>query len=540
VLPDAGAAVSALIIPFLSHSVEQLGLFSELCKQLNWNLHAATRSEQRKSDSGVVMPNQHKGEPREIVAAYLHNTPFKELLYTRIPFTITDRHRYEHMHVVGGSGHGKTQLLQRLILHDLGREHPPALVIIDSQGEMLQKIQRLKLFASGEALSDRIIIIDPEDVQHAPALNMFDMKPERLDRYSQAINEQIEASIIEMFNYVFGSLAAELTSRQNTTFAFVTKLVLSIKGATIHTLRELFEDPASSIDASPFRDHIRNLDATSQAYFEHQFFTRNYSQTRQQIARRLYSVLQVPAFERMFASKTNRLDMFEALQRGSIILINTSKALLKTEASALFGRYMIARVIAAAFERIALPEANRNPAFLVVDEAADYFDDNLETLLSQARKYNVGVLFAHPHLDQLTPSLRAAVAANTSIKLAGGVSDRDARALAANMRTTSEFIGSMRKHARSTEFACFVRNYTDCAVRLQIPFGSLERSPGMSAEQHAMMIQRNRELFQEPTDRNRLGYLYNGLDGRSDGQIGIAKTSAKNPDDAPTEGAKGW
>jgi hypothetical protein len=75
VLPDAGAAVSALIIPFLSHSVEQLGLFSELCKQLNWNLHAATRSEQRKSDSGVVMPNQHKGEPREIVAPYLHNTP---------------------------------------------------------------------------------------------------------------------------------------------------------------------------------------------------------------------------------------------------------------------------------------------------------------------------------------------------------------------------------------------------------------------------------------------------------------------------------
>jgi hypothetical protein len=42
VLPDAGAAVSALIIPFLSQSVEQLGLFSQLRKQLDWNLHAAT------------------------------------------------------------------------------------------------------------------------------------------------------------------------------------------------------------------------------------------------------------------------------------------------------------------------------------------------------------------------------------------------------------------------------------------------------------------------------------------------------------------
>ena len=95
-------------------------------------------------------------------------------------------------------------------------------------------------------------IIDPEDVEYPPALNMFDLKAARLGTYSQAIKEQIEASTIETFNYVFGALAAELTSRQNTTFAFVTRLMLSIPNATIHTLRELFEDGAASIEASPF------------------------------------------------------------------------------------------------------------------------------------------------------------------------------------------------------------------------------------------------------------------------------------------------
>jgi hypothetical protein len=157
--------------------------------------------------------------------------------------------------------------------------------------------------------------------------------------------------------------------------------------------------------------------------------------------------------------------------------------------------YMIARVITAAFERIALPTGERNPAFLVVDEAAEYFDENLETMLSQARKFNVGVLFAHQHLDQLTPALRAAVAANTSIKLAGGVSDKDARALAPDMRTTSEFIAEMRKLAHSTEFACFVRNSTGSAVRLQIPFGALEKAPRMSPEQHAQLITRNHQRY---------------------------------------------
>ena len=109
---------------------------------------------------------------------------------------------------------------------------------------------------------------------------------------------------------------------------------------------------------SPFAEHIRKLDPTSQAYFENQFFTKTYSQTKQQIARRLYSVLQVPAFDRMFSSKTNRLDMFEAMQTGKVVLINTSKALLKTDASALFGRYMIARVIAAASSASPFPRAS--------------------------------------------------------------------------------------------------------------------------------------------------------------------------------------
>jgi hypothetical protein len=164
---------------------------------------------------------------------------------------------------------------------------------------------------------------------------------------------------------------------------------------------------------------------------------------------------------------------------------------------------MIARVISAAFERIALPAGKRNPAFLIVDEAAEYFDENLETLRSQARKFNVGVLFAHQHLDQLSSDLRASVAANTSIKLAGGVSDKDARALASDMRTSADFISGMAKHTRSTEFACYVRNYTASAVRLTIPFGALEAAPTMSAGEEANLVVRNRERYAANRDEPR-------------------------------------
>jgi hypothetical protein len=112
-------------------------------------------------------------------------------------------------------------------------------------------------------------------------------------------------------------------------------------------------------------------------------------------------------------------------------------------------------------------------------------------------------VFAHQHLDQLTPSLRASVAANTSIKFAGGISDKDARALASDMRTTPDFIADMAKRARSTQFACYVRNTTTNAVRLEIPFGTLEGADAMTAAQHDHVVAVNRQRYAVSRDTPR-------------------------------------
>ena len=105
----------------------------------------------------------------------------------------------------------------------------------------------------------------------------------------------------------------------------------------------------------------------------------------------------------MFSHPKNAFDMKAAFDSGKVVLINTAKDVLKAEASAIFGRYMIALAMQAALERAADPEASRRPAFLYIDEAADYFDQNIDTLLIQARKYKVGItrgkgreLPAHP------------------------------------------------------------------------------------------------------------------------------------------------
>jgi hypothetical protein len=109
----------------------------------------------------------------------------------------------------GGAGHGKTQTLQHLIAADLSSPDPPSLIIIDSHGDMLSAIQRLDVFDPDRGrLTDRLIIVDPEDVEHPPALNMFDMGSQRLTAYTPAQREQVEAATIELYDYIFRALSA--------------------------------------------------------------------------------------------------------------------------------------------------------------------------------------------------------------------------------------------------------------------------------------------------------------------------------------------
>lgn len=81
----------------------------------------------------LVTPIDYKGD--NVVEAYLHDMPLKQLFDCTLPFDFDAKSRMEHFHLCGGSGSGKTQLIQSLILKDLQSEDPPALIIIDSQQE---------------------------------------------------------------------------------------------------------------------------------------------------------------------------------------------------------------------------------------------------------------------------------------------------------------------------------------------------------------------------------------------------------------------
>lgn len=477
---EAGSVIERVIATCFDEEVERYGVFPRLRRRLDANLIAASggnpadprgfaRAPKQPSKSDII-------DRQELVNAYLGGTPLMHLFEDSLPFTIPTRTRFEHQHIIAGSGHGKTQTLQYLIAHDLKavEQGDASIVVLDSQGDLIKAISQLKVFAPGEPLHERICIIDPTDVEYPVSLNLFDVGIERLKNYPLLERERLTNSILELYDFVLGSLlAAEMTQKQNVIFRYVTRLMLHIPDATIHTLRELME-PGSE---KKFAQHIAKLSGTARQFFETEFSSREFNDTKKQVLRRLWGILENQTFERMFSHPRSKLDLFAEMNAGKIILINTAKDLLKESGTEIFGRFFIAMIAQAAQERAVLPEWKRLPTFVYIDEAADYFDRNIGLILSQARKFNIGMVLAHQYLGQLDPKLQEAFGANTAIKFAGGVSNKDARALAPMLGCTPEFIESQPKGS----FAASVRGMTTTALPLRFPLGYMEDLPRMSS-----------------------------------------------------------
>lgn len=340
------------------------------------------------------------------------------------------------------------------------------------------------------SFSDRLVLIDPNDIEYPPCLNLLDFGLERLEQYGSIERERLINGAIALYEYLFGALlGADLTQRQGVIFRFLARLMMTVPGATIHTFMQFMEDPEAT------RPHLSQLEPVSRRFFETQFFSKAFKDTRQQILTRLWGVLSNSVLERMFSNEHNKLNLFEAMNRGSVILINTPKDLLKQDGCAILGRFFIALLCQAAQERASIPVDRRRATFVYIDEAHDYFDDSLNNLLNQARKYKVGLILAHQNLDQFDTRLRSTVAASTSIKAVGGLSAKDTGAFAREMHCDPAFLQGMRKHRDRTEFACFVRNHTTQPIRLTVPLGEMEGRPQLDLAQYGALIERNRERY---------------------------------------------
>lgn len=189
------------------------GLFRDIRETFNENALMASGIDpsDRNSKKQIVVPTEYRHDtPFDLVRTYVSRTAFLPFFTHSVPFAIPEQARFEHCHVLGGTGHGKTQLLQHLIYADLKRAQTErrSVVVIDSQGDLIRKIAHLSLFDPDreDTLAGKLVLIDPSDIEYPVALNMFDMRRDRIEGYSAAERERVLNGTIELYENFFGSL----------------------------------------------------------------------------------------------------------------------------------------------------------------------------------------------------------------------------------------------------------------------------------------------------------------------------------------------
>ena len=477
-LPDPKQLIDDIFSTLWREEYMKNGLFVNLTRQLYFNLcEVSGISDPEEPKRPFLHASKNAAPLAQIVDDYLKDTPLQDFLETPLPLQLTHEERFSHMHVLGGSNAGKTQLLQSLLLHDLMSEDRPTLIVVDSQGDLISKLLHLDLPFDP-------VLISPRDT---PALNIFDVK--RLGEYDEAKREQVTAGVIQTFDYLFSQLFSglDMTGKQSVFFKMVSRMLIALpdtmgRNATVMDMLALMDD------ATPYHDAIRKLPPIQKHFFERDFLSKTFAQTKEQIRYRLLAILENPAMARLFTASETKLDLFTEMNNGAFILVDTDKAFLK-DSSSTFGRIFISLVFQAVLERAVIPERKRKDTFLIVDEAAQYFSGQIDEMLSEVRKYKLGCTFSHQFLEQASPQLRASLNANTTIKMAGGVSTSDARSMAPEMRTTSDFIlGQPKLH-----FACHIRNVTPQAVSIPVKAGQMEKHPRRSSESFDLLMARNRD-----------------------------------------------
>lgn len=443
-------------------------LFENLC-----HIFKVSPQETLRNTNKINLPD--KITAQELLPYFAH-TPFADLLSIHIPFSIPPLWN-NHAILLAPSGHGKTMALGAILAGFLQQKDPPAIFVIEPHNDLISQLEHLEIFGPNGHLSDRLTILDPADI---PSLNFLD------------VGNELSSSVMESFTYLMSSLSSDLTKKQETAAAYILMLTQKIPGANIETLRQIMEERAKSVNTSQFAYAINQLEPFAQDFFHNQFYSANMGETRQQVAARLYTLLTNDTFRKMFSTTKNNFSPTDIMEHKGICLINANRDLLSDLGASVFGRWALTQIMLAGLKR---PPNKRHLCLVVLDEAHLYFDASTERILSELRKFGVGLCASTQYLARIEDNIKAAIYGNTAIKIAGPVSHNDAVSLSREMFCDVKFIRSMKSVDFShAEFALYTRNLQQ-AMQLTIPFGILLNAPKMTTQEHQQFRAKNREHF---------------------------------------------
>lgn len=323
------------------------------------------------------------------------------------PFGILLPDRLHHFYVLGKTGSGKTSLLLTKIHQDIYSGH--GICIIDVHGDLIQKAQQ---WAMPTDRKEDVVYLDTTD----PSLTLGYNPLKKVSVEKRAL---IVSNILEIFQTLWGRAGWGVKLSHILRNVFLT--LLDQPSANLSDAIRILQDDTYRASCLSHIDSPEVL----------RFWTREFDDYTKNdllpIYNKLGGLLSYPSIRRILVTNPNQLSLRAIIDGKKILLVNIAKGSIGSEASYILGSLLLTSLAAAAFSRIDTPESKREVFFCYLDEFHNYTTPSIVDMLSELRKFRLGLIMAHQYISQLDPTIRDAVLGNVGTIVCFRLGYHDAR-----------------------------------------------------------------------------------------------------------------
>jgi len=327
------------------------------------------------------------------------------------PFGMHPADRMAHLYIVGQTGTGKTTLLQNLIWQDLKRGH--GLAFLDPHGDAVQDL--VARFPAERRVD--LVYLDVTDPNLAIGFNPLESVP--LEQRALAASGIIEA-FRNVWDKTWGPRLEHIL--RNALLA-----LLDQPEATLADIPRLFNDKEYREDALTRLTHPATKEFWLKEFAAYPYRYR--IEALAPVQNKLGAFLAQPPLYRVLTRKKAGYSLRALLDGRKVFLVNLAKGKIGGDGASLLGSLIVSSLGLAGVARTDMPEAARTPFFVYLDEFHTFTTLSLAGMLSELRKYRVGLILSHQYVFQLEEEVKHAILGNVGTLVCFRIGPEDARIL---------------------------------------------------------------------------------------------------------------
>lgn len=305
---------------------------------------------------------------------------------------LDDRRR--HMHAMGKTGMGKTSFLLNMAVSDINNGH--GFAFIDPHGDVTDDLLN---YIPEHRIKD-VIYFSPADMEYPLAFNVLGDVPKNQRHI-------VGDGLVGVFQKIWADswgprLEYILRNAINTLLQYPETTLLDIMKILVD--KEYRKEVVDYID-----------DPVLKSFWINEFNKYNDKMVTEAISpiqNKVGQFTSSPLIRNIIGQKQSSFDIRKIMDERKILLMNLSKGATGEGGAQLLGAMMITKMQLAAMSRVDIPQEERKDFFAYVDEFQNFSTDSFAEILSEARKYRLGLILAHQYIEQLSDSVRAAVFGN--------------------------------------------------------------------------------------------------------------------------------